>query len=294
MPKISLTSVANILAIGFNALLIVVKLGVGIFFNSISLIADGLDSVLDVVSAIIAGIGEKLSRKPPDKDHPFGHQKFQLISSMIIVVTMVISSYFIAEESIKRLIVQEEFNFELWILIAAIVSLVVKLGISIALMKIGKKLHSTVFIANAKNYRTDAISSVFVIIAIIGANYKVWWLDPACAFIIVILILLTGFEITKMSLPDLVDKGPSEEVIEKLKTTALSFPEVQEVHVIRLRSILGVCTGDFHILVDPELTILEAHAISERVKETLENDDCFKDLLIHIEPFIPEESLENN
>ena len=115
MLKISLTAIANILSIGVNALLIVLKLVVGIIFNSISLIADGLDSVLDVVSATIAGIGEKISRKPPDKDHPFGHQKFQLISSLVIVITMIISSYFIAEESIKRLIDAIPFNFEIWV-----------------------------------------------------------------------------------------------------------------------------------------------------------------------------------
>ena len=291
MPRISLTSIANILSIGVNSLLIVLKLVIGLIFNSISLIADGLDSVLDVVSATVAGVGERISRKPPDHDHPFGHQKFQLISSLVIVVTMVISSYVIAEEAITRLIESVPYDLEIWILVAAIVSLVTKLAISLSLMKIGKKLKSTVFIANAKNYRTDAITSLFVIVAYVGGRFNVWWLDPVCAFVIVALILFTGYEITKMTLPELLDKSPSEEIKEKLKTIALSFPEVKEVHIIRLRMILGVCTGDFHILVDPELSILEAHEISERVKEELESDECFKDILIHIEPFIPEESI---
>ncbi|MCE7740844.1 MAG: cation transporter [Candidatus Heimdallarchaeota archaeon] len=292
MPKISLTSIANILSIGVNSLLIILKLVIGFLFNSISLIADGFDSVMDVVSASIAGVGERISRKPPDRDHPFGHQKFQLISSLVIVLTMFISSYFIAQESINRLIEATSYDLEIWILVAASVSLVTKLSISIALMKIGKKLKSTVYIANAKNYRTDAISSIFVIIAYIGGRFDVWWLDPACAFVIVALILFTGFEIAKMSLPELLDKGPSLEIVEELKSTALACPEIKEVHVIRLRSILGSYTGDFHILVDPELSILEAHEISERVKAKLESTGHFRDLLIHIEPYIPEESLE--
>lgn len=277
MPKISLATIANIISIGVNALLIVLKLVIGFLFNSISLIADGLDSVLDVVSASVAGVGEKISRKPPDRDHPFGHQKFQLISSLVIVVTMVISSYVIAEESITRLIAGVSYDLEILVLVAAIISLITKFSISLILMRIGKKLQSTVYMANAKNYRTDAITSLFVIVAYIGSNFDVWWLDPVCAFVIVALILYTGYEITKMSLPDLLDKGPSEEIVEQLKSTALSFPEVKEVHIIRLRSILGSCTGDFHILVDPSLSILEAHEIAERVKIKLETDSCFID-----------------
>ncbi len=293
MPKISLTAIANILSIGVNALLVILKLVIGFLFNSISLIADGFDSVLDVVSATFAGAGERISRKPPDESHPFGHQKYQLISSLVIAFTMFVSSYFIAEESISRLIVGESYNFEILVLIAAIVSLVTKLGISLVLMKIGKKIKSTIYIANAKNYRTDAISSVFVIIAFIGVSFDVWWLDPVCAFVIVALILFTGYEITKMSLPELLDKGPTPEIIEKLKSIAFSFPEIKDVHIIRLRSIFGQYTGDFHILVDPELTIFSAHEVSEKVKAKLESEGSFRDLLIHIEPFTPEEILED-
>ena len=292
MPKFHLSTIANILSIGVNALLIILKLLIGFIFGSISLIADGFDSVLDIVSAVIVGIGEKISRKPPDQDHPFGHQKFQQLSSLVIVFTMVVSSYFIAEESINRLISAVPYKLEIWILVAAIVSLGGKLGISLALLKIGRKMQSPVYVANAKNYRTDAIASVFVIIAYIGTQFDVWWLDPACAFVIVALILYTGYEISKMSLPELLDKGPSEEVKEELRQIVLSFPEVKEVHIIRLRSVLGLFTGDFHILVDPSLSIHEAHEISEKVKKKLESGGQFRDLVIHIEPFTPEEQME--
>ena len=292
MQKISLTAIANILSIGINALLIILKLVIGFIFGSISLIADGFDSVLDVISASIAGIGEKISRKPPDHSHPFGHQKFQLISSLIIAFTLFVSSYFIAQESINRLIEGIPYELEIWILVAAIISFFTKLGISLGLMNIGKKIKSTVFMANAKNYRTDAISSLFVIIAYLGGRFNVWWLDPACAFVIVIFILFTGYEILKMSIPDLLDKGPSQDIVDELKSTALSYSEIKEVHIIRLRTILGQYTGDFHILVNPALSIKEAHDISEKVKEKLELGGHFKDLVIHIEPYTPEEILE--
>lgn len=290
---LSLTAIANLLSIGGNILLVGLKLVIGFIFNSISLIADGLDSVLDLVSAAFAGIGDRISRKPPDKDHPFGHEKFQLVFSLVIALTLFISSYLIAQDSIGKLRDQIPYKLDKWIAIAAAISFVGKISIAFFLGRIGKKLNSPVFIANAKNYRTDAISSVFVGIAFLGSYFDLWWFDPACALVIVGLILFTGYEIIKMVLPELVDKGPSEDIINELKEIAHSFSEVREVHIIRLRSILGVFTGDFHILVDPDLSILEAHAISEKVKDKLEATGTFRDLIIHIEPFTPEEMIES-
>ena len=292
MVTLSLTTIANLLSIGGNVLLVGLKLVIGFIFNSISLIADGLDSVLDLVSATFAGIGDRISRKPPAKDHPFGHEKFQLVFSLVIAFTLFISSYLIAQDSIMKLRDQVPYKLEIWIAVAAAISFVGKISIAFFLGRIGKKLNSPVFIANAKNYRTDAISSIFVIIAFLGSYYDLWWFDPACALIIVGLILFTGYEIIKMALPELLDKGPSEDIVNKLKDIAHSFSEVKEVHVIRLRSILGIYTGDFHILVDPKLSILVAHAISEKVKQKLEATGTFRDLIIHIEPYVPEEMLE--
>ena len=207
----NLTIIANLLSIGGNILLVALKLVIGFIFSSISLIADGLDSVLDLVSASFAGIGDRISRKPPDKDHPFGHEKFQLVFSLVIAFTLFISSYLIAQDSIMKLRVQIPYKLDRWIVIAAAISFVGKISIAFFLGRIGKKLNSPVFIANAKNYRTDAVSSVFVGFAYIGVKLNVWWLDPAFALVIVVLILYTGYEITKSSLPELLDKGPPQE-----------------------------------------------------------------------------------
>ncbi|MHA1397496.1 MAG: cation diffusion facilitator family transporter, partial [Candidatus Heimdallarchaeaceae archaeon] len=131
MAKIKPVQIANILSVGINMLLLILKLVIGIIFQSISLTADGLDSVLDLVTAAFAGIGEKLSRKPADSDHPFGHQKFQMVFSIAIALVLFISSYFIANEAIQRLVKNEKIlNFNFWVLIAALISLVGKFILS--------------------------------------------------------------------------------------------------------------------------------------------------------------------
>ncbi|MBA7524090.1 hypothetical protein ES705_16227 [subsurface metagenome] len=107
-------------------------------------------------------------------------------------------------------------------------------------------------------------------------------------------IFYTGYEIVKVNLPELIDKGPPEEIVKKVEEIALSVNGVKEVHLIRLRSILNVYTGDFHILVDPEISIREGHDIAEMVQSQIEETGLFRDLVIHIEPFLPEESLRKS
>lgn len=294
MVSFNSATFATILSVGVNSFLVALKLTIGFVTGSISLIADGFDSILDLITATFAGVGEKVSKKPADTSHPFGHQKFQLVFSIAIALTLFISSYFIASEAIEKLLNPKPIPFEFLyiVLIAAVVSFVGKIAMSIALFKIGKKINSVVIIANAKNYRTDAFSSIFVMIAVLGSYFNVEWLDPVCAFIIVGLIIFTGFEIAKVSIPDLLDRGAPQEILDRLTEVALSHPEVKEVHIIRLRTILGRYTGDFHILVDPKMTIFEAHEVSEKVKQDLEKEGIFRELIIHLEPFTTEESLE--
>lgn len=290
--KILSNAFATTLSLSINGLLIVLKLTVGFIFSSISLLADGLDSLLDIVTAAFAGVGEHVSRKPPDADHPFGHEKFQLLFSVAIALTLFFSGYLIAEDAIQRLIRKEGLVFSWLILVVATISIVGKLILALVVEFIGKKINSSVLVANAKNYRTDVLSSVFVIIALFGSYFNVWWLDPVCAFIIVLLIFYTGFEIAKFSLPELLDRAPPEEVVTRVKKIACSHPAVKEVHIVRLRSILGIYTGDFHLLLDPKMTLNEAHDIAEEVKAKIEEDKSFKDILIHIEPYTPQESLK--
>ena len=284
---------ATSLSVSINLVLIGLKLSIGFIFSSISLIADGFDSLLDIITAAFAGIGEHMSRKPPDKEHPFGHEKYQLLFSIAIALTLFFSAYLIAQDAIERLIHKEGLVFSWLILVVVCISIIGKLVLSVVLLYIGKRINSPVLIANAKNYRTDVFSSVFVGVALIGAYFNVWWLDPICAFIIVLLIFYTGFEIIKFSLPELLDRAPPEEIIERVKEIAMGNPAVKEVHIIRLRSILGTYTGDFHLLVDPNLSIAEAHEIAEETKAKIENEREFKNILIHIEPFTPEELLES-
>ncbi len=293
MVKLGYIFFSTLVSTVVNTILMLAKIVVGSIFGSISLVADGFDSLLDLITGVFAGVGENISKKPPDKTHLFGHEKYQMVFSLAIALTLIVSSYIIAQEAIDRLITKQQLNFELIILIVALISIFGKMALSLFIYKVGRKHNSYVLVANAKNYRTDAISSIFVCIAMIGVYFGLWWFDPLFALLIVAIILYTSYDITRDSLPDLLDRAPSTKHIKKLKTIVMSFPEVGEVHVIRLRRVLGRYTGDFHLLLDPNLTILEGHKIAERVKERLEQEEEFENIIVHIEPYISEEKIEN-
>ncbi|MHA1116207.1 MAG: cation diffusion facilitator family transporter, partial [Candidatus Heimdallarchaeaceae archaeon] len=230
--------------------------------------------------------------KPADRDHPFGHGKFQFLLSLAIVVFMIFSSYQIAEEAISRLINQDFLVFEWIILIVALTSIVGKFFLSYVLFVIGKKLNSPSILSLSKNFRSDVIASFLVVGAIIGAYFEVYWLDPVLALLIVVIIILTGYDIAKDSLPILLDRGPPEDIVKLIEEKGLECEHVEEVHFVRLRRIYDQWTGDFHLLVDEDMIVKDAHTIAEKLKKKLEDTGVFKDIVIHIEPYNSEESLK--
>jgi len=294
MQRALLVRLSTLISLGLNLLLMLFKLTVGFIFNSISLISDGLDTLLDLLTASFATIGYKMSQKPPDSEHPFGYEKYQFIFSLGISGVMFLSAFSIGQEAIKRLINHVVLSPNWLILVTALVSILGKTILGIVLMHIGKKVESHVIVSNAKNYLTDAFSSFFVVIAFIGSYYDLWWFDPVCAFIIVGLILYTGTDIIKTSVPKLLDRAPPKEVVEELEHIAMSNQQVKEVHIVRLRELDKCYTGDFHLLVNPELTIEAAHDVAEDIKEQLEKTGKFKRLVIHLEPYTSKESLKHN
>ena len=292
MAKFSLNFIATGLSLFINSILMTLKIVVGILFNSVSLLADGFDSLLDLIMSVFAGVGEKMGKKPADRDHPFGHEKFQFLLSLAIVVFMIFSSYQIAEEAINRLINQDFLVFKWIILIVALTSIVGKFFLSYVLFVIGKKLNSPSLLSLSKNFRSDVIVSFLVVGAIIGAYFEVYWLDPVLALLIVVVIILTGYDIAKDSLPILLDRGPPEDIVKLIEEKGLECEHVKEVHLVRLRRVYDQWTGDFHILVDEDMKVKDAHFIAEKLKKKLEDTGSFKDIVIHIEPYNSQESLK--
>ena len=280
----------TVLAISVNLLLAVLKLAIGIIIGSTALLADGVDSFLDIIMSIFAYIGVRVANRPPDPSHPYGHEKMEIFFSLGIFVLITYSSIQIFITAISQLLSQQDFIFNISGLIVASFSVVLKILISYVILDVGKRVHSPALIANAKNFRTDVFSSVLVGVGMIFAYFKIGIIDSIMAIFICLLIGYTGLSIFFEGWNILVDKAPPKEELRAIHSLAMSVPGVKEVHLIRARLIQGGYMGDMHILVDPSLSVLEGHQISEKVASRLKQEQNAS-MIVHLEPYVSEESL---
>jgi cation diffusion facilitator family transporter len=275
-----------------NLLLAILKLVIGVVIGSTALLADGVDSFLDIITSIFAFIGIKVANRPPDPSHPYGHEKMEIFFSLGIFVLITYSSIQIFITAANQLITQQNFIFDISGLIIAIFSVGLKILISYVILQVGNKVHSPALIANAKNFRTDVFSSVLVGVSMIFAYFKLGIIDSIMAIFICILIGYTGLTIFFEGWNILVDKAPPEEVLVAIHSLAMEVSGVKEVHLIRARLIQGGYMGDLHILVDPSLSVLEGHQISEKVASRLKQEHKAS-MIVHLEPYISDQSLQD-
>ena len=278
------------LAIFVNLILGTSKLLVGSFIGSSALLADGIDSLLDILMTLFAYLGVRIATKPPDPDHLYGHQKMEIFFSFGIFALIMFSSLQIFLNALDKLISQQIFLFNVSGLLVAAFSIVLKLLLSYSVLRVGTQVTSPALKAMAKNYRTDVFASFLVVISMVFAYFQFGQLDSVMAIAICALIVYTGLGIFMEGWNILVDKAPSKEMLDSIHSLASSVSGVKEVHLIRARYLQGGCIGDMHVLVDPDLTVREGHDISEAVALRLK-EELKVLMIIHLEPFTAEESL---
>ena len=285
----------TILGLVLNILLAAVKITISVIFGSIALLADGLDSALDLATTILGFLAIKIADKPADSDHQFGHQKFENFFSLGIAVLLVASSGIISYQAVTRIINQTEIVFSIANIIIAVSSILLKGILVMVNVKVGKDIDSPTLIANGKNFRTDILTSIVVLISVTLGTIKfngntLYWLDPTIAILISLVIIFTAISITRESAEVLLDKSADKESIAKIIEISRKHEGVKGVSAIRSRTI-----GENNIFVDldiylnSELTIEEGHKIACQVEDLIQDELPVKYLQIHVEPFHPED-----
>ncbi len=272
----------------FNILLVGLKIVVGFFIHSQSLIADGIHSLSDLVTDVAVIVGERYWRAPADKDHPYGHGRIETLVTVFIGIVLGIVGFYLGIQSINSLMQEKkEIIYSTPMIIVALFSVISKEWLYRYSVRIGNKVHSTAVIANAWHHRSDSLSSIPVIIAGIGISINPAYslLDPIGALVVSSFIIYTAYQLTFPMLNSLIDHGVSPEEIEKLDKIALSIEGVKSVHAVRSRSIGGGIAIDLHVRVEPSMSVYDGHIIAGKVKRALLKDgDNVVDVLVHIEP----------
>jgi cation diffusion facilitator family transporter len=278
--------------VSVNVALAVFKLAAGICGESRAVMADGIEALLDVFTVLLVYAGSRFWSRPPDESHPFGHGRMETLMVVAIGVSLVGAAVGIGWESVATLH-ERHATPPGWIAaIAALTSIVGKEILYRWTLSVGRRIKSIAVIATAWHYRSDAFSSVPVVIAVTGAILLPSWtfLDHLGAVVVSVFILHAAFKITWPSLKELIDAGAPAEVRRRIRDIAAANREVLQVHDIRTRYIGTSIQADLHIIVDGGLTVRQGHDIARDVEARLTRDiEELVDVVVHVEP--PEEAL---
>jgi cation diffusion facilitator family transporter len=276
------------LGIAVNIALSVVKLVIGLFTTSLAMIADGLHSLSDLATDLAVLVGLRLGSKAPDEEHPYGHGRIETFSgASIAVVLMLVGGAMIYYATIA--IARNEVTIpHLAVLAAAIVSIASKEWLYRVTRRVAIRSHSTALYANAWHHRSDALSSVAVVIGFISLEFGFGHGDQAAAIAVGVMIIWVGVRIVGDSMRELAEGAVDEGTIEHIKRIINANSQIRQWHRLRTRTVGREIFLDLHILVDPSLDIAAAHKISESLEAALDEQISRPvNITVHIEPDIP-------
>jgi len=290
LPSISIMmayyeTVRRILIIIFviNIVTALAKGAYGLFTNSLSMSADGLHSLFDSTSNIIGLVGISLAARPPDKEYPYGHAKFETFASLGIAVLLFASSIQLIIAAVNRM--QSQSTPQITELSFGImgITLLINIGVSAYEYILGKRLKSSILVADSMHTRSDIFASAGVILGLVAVRMGYPLADPVIALLICGLIIMTGLEIVRDSSKVLLDRALVEESV--IVDLAKSVEGVCTCHRVRTRGMAGEIYVDLHIGVDALLPIGAAHKVGEDVELSIKNNiPGVRDVVVHLEP----------
>lgn len=274
----------GVIGIISNLFLLSAKFIVGLMFKSQGLIADAVNSFGDVFSSIVTYVGGKISEKPADEDHEFGHGKAEFVASFLIGIFMVMVSIDTLYSGIMSIIRNEEFTFSYFLIIVPVVTIITKGVLCWYCTKQHKKYKSLLILSNAKDHRNDIILSIGVIVGIAFGYLGYHFIDGIVGIIISGVIIITGVKIIKEAYDVLIDKCIDIEVVNEMKNRV---EQIQGVN--HLDSIKSKPTGNMHMLivkvsVEPEMTVRVSHNIAAKIRSELREYPNVYDVVVHVNP----------
>ncbi|MBE6087170.1 cation diffusion facilitator family transporter [Clostridium beijerinckii] len=259
------------------------KLGVGFFAQSKALLADGINNTTDIIASVAVLIGLKISRKPADDDHPYGHLRAETIASLIASLIMIAVGLDVLYNAIKSVIF---FNPKAPDLVSAVVAIFCAAAIYMVYrynMRIAVKIKSSGLMAAAKDNLSDAWVSIGTTIGIVASQFGFPWIDPLAAVVVSALILKTGWDIFREATHNLSD-GFSREKLDGITKSISQVPGVKQIKNIRARVHGNNILLDLVVSVSSELSLVEGHSITEKIEDKLKEDLDITQVMVHVEP----------
>ncbi len=265
-----------------NTLLVILKYWVGLQLSSVAIMAEAWHSLSDSLTTIIVLVGFKMASKPADKEHPFGHGRMEVISSLIIalVLFLVVFNFFV--EATNRLIQRQSVQYTQTALIIFIISLVVKELMAQVSIRVGRKIKSDSLITDGWHHRSDAFASLIVVVGIFLNRYF-WWIDGVMGIIISLIIAKIAFDILRDTVSRLIGEKPEESFIRELEKIVRenTFKDVK-LHHVHLHKYGNHRELTLHIVLPKDMKLDKAHQIATDLEKIIDSEMSV-DTTIHVE-----------
>jgi len=266
-----------------NIALFALKYWAGIVSGSIALLADAWHTLSDSISSVVVILGAKLASKKPDKDHPFGHGRWELVSSIIIAMLLLWIAIGFITDSVAQLKVRESANFGTLAIVVTVVSILVKEVLAQYAFYLGRISGSTTVKADGWHHRTDALSSLVILTGILLKNYF-WWIDGALGIAVSLMLLYASFRILMEAVHKLLGEEPSAELIEEIKALIRSlYGSDLNAHHFHLHNYISSKELTFHIKIENKLSVEEGHDMATAIEDLIDEKFDMKST-IHLEP----------
>lgn len=276
-----LSSILNLVC---NAALFAVKLAAGLFSGSIAVVTDAVNNLSDGVSSLVTLAGFRLAAQPADKEHPFGHGRYEYISGLAVAFLIMLMGIEFGKSSIARILAPEPVTFHPLIVAALIVAILVKLWMAHFNRRMGNRIGSVAMEASAADSRNDVLVTSVTLLSFVFARFTSFPLDGAVGLLVSVFVLYSGFSIAKSTISPLLGEAPDPAVIEGIRTVILAQEPISGVHEIAVHNYgPGKSIASAHAEMTSICDIVTAHTAIDHAEQIIRHEFGIE-IVIHLDP----------
>ena len=280
----SYANLAGIVGIVTNSMLFIIKLSVGLFSNSISILADAFNNLSDAASSIITIIGFKMANKPADAEHPFGHGRIEYITAMIVSFMVMLVGLQFVKTSFQKIINPTPVTFELWPFILLLISIGFKFWLSKFNKSIGNKINSSTLKATATDAMGDVFTSTTVVISFLISKFTTLPIDGYIGIVVALAIVYSGFSLIKETLSPLLGEPPDPVLVSDITDMVMSYENITGIHDLIVHNYgPGRIMASIHAEIPSNIDIMEIHHIIDTAEREISKKLNIY-LVIHMDP----------
>lgn len=285
--------IAGFIGILVNVFLAAGKIAVGAIFGAISILADGLNNLTDCGSSMISVLSFKLSAKPADKEHPYGHERIEYICSLIVAFVILLVAFETLKESINKIIAPSPIAFSYWAIAMLCASILVKCGLYFYYRSVARKINSEILKAAATDSLTDCISTSVVLLTLLVSKFASVNIDGYASALVALFIAWSGIGILRETFSKLIGQAPDEQMSSDIKNRILAHEEVLGVHDLAVYSYgPNKYFASVHIEVDANVDVLVSHELVDEIeREFIQNTNII--LTGHLDPIVTNDERVN-